>query len=122
MSTPEQRRRNPRFTCNGPAEVRFVVDEPLFPAKILNISAEGALIELLKPRLAHLNQRVELTFTVRHLLFRVRAEVRVIREGDVQIGFQFFELSHRMLTQIEDLVEELAMEEGVHIPRLAPLH
>ena len=122
MSAPDNRRRNPRFACNGPAELQLSVDAPTLPAKILNISSEGALIALLTPRIILLNTRIELTFTVHHLLFRVRAELRVAREGDTEYGFKFFSLSHRMLAQIEDLVEELAIAEGVHIPRLAPLH
>ncbi len=132
MSTPapipaaphaqDNRRRNPRFACNGPGEVLVTPDGPALPAKILNVSAEGALIALLTPRILLPNARVELTFTVNHLLFRVRAELRMGRPGDTEYGFQFFSLSSRMLAQIEDLVQELAVAEGVHVPRLAPLH
>ena len=117
---PDNRRRNPRFACNGPAEVLLTPDGPMLPARILNISAEGALIALQTPRILLPNARVELTFTVRHLLFRVRAEMRAARPGDEEFGFQFLSLSHRMLAQIEDVVQELAMEEGIHVPRLTP--
>ncbi len=125
MSAPvsqDNRRRNPRFACNGPAELLLTPDGLMLPARILNVSAEGALIALATPRILLPNARVELTFTVRGLLFKVRAELRVARPGDEEFGFQFFSLSHRMLAQIEDLVQELAIAEGVHVPRLAPLH
>ena len=122
MVRPNHLRPNPRVACNGPAEVHFAVDAPPIPARILNISAEGALVELLTPHPALLNTHVELTFTVHHLHIRVRAAVRVIRPCGLQIGCEFFSLSRRMLLQIQDLVEELARDEGVHIPRLAPLH
>ncbi len=118
----DNRRRNPRFACNGPAEVLLTPDGPTLPARILNLSAEGALIALLTPRILLPNARVELTFTVRGLLFRVRAELRAARPGDAEFGFQFVSLSQRMLAQIEDMVQELAIVEGVHVPRLAPLH
>ncbi len=123
MSIPQDnRRRNPRFAYNGPAEVLLTPDGVPLPARILNISAEGALIALLTPRILLPSARVELTFTVRGLLFRVRAELRAARPGDEEFGFQFISLSPRMLAQIEDLVQELAIAEGVHVPRLAPLH
>ena len=125
MSTEQNRRRNPRYSCNGPAEVQFSPSEPNqppYPARVLNISAEGALIALATPRITYPNALVELTFTVHHLLFRVRAEAKVIREGDIEIGFEFHNLSPRMLSQMEDLVTELAESEGEHISRLAPLH
>ncbi len=122
MDTPDNRRRNPRFACNGPAEVQLVIGEAPLSAKMLNISAEGALVELLTPHAVALDARIELTFTVHHLLFRVRADVRAARPCGLQLGCQFFSLSQRMLLQIQDLVEELARDEGVHIPRLAPLH
>ena len=122
MVTADNRRQTPRFACNGPAEVQLVVGEPPLAAKMLNISAEGALVELLTPHAVLLNARIELTFTVHHLLFRVRADVRVVRPCGLQVGCKFFSLSQRMLLQIQDLVEELARDEGIHIPRLAPLH
>ncbi len=122
MQSAENRRRNPRFACNGPAELQLSFNEPPLPAKILNISAEGVLIALLAPHPVPLGARVELSFTVHHLQFRVRADIRVIRPEGLQIGCQFFSLSDRVLAQIQDLVEELARDEGVHISRLAPLH
>lgn len=118
----DNRRRNPRFACNGPAAVLLVPDGPVLDARILNLSVEGALIALVSPRILLPNARVELSFTIRGLLFRVRAELRAARLGDQEFGFQFFALSHRMLAQIEDMVQELAVAEGVHVPRLAPLH
>jgi len=121
MQTPDNRR-NPRFACNGPAELQLSVDSPVLPAKILNISAEGALIALLALHPVPVNARVELSFTIHHLLFRVRAEIRVVRPCGLEIGCQFFSLSHRMLLQIQDLVEELARDEGISTPRLTPLH
>ncbi len=118
----ENRRRNPRYACNGPAEIVFSIGKPPHPARVLNISAEGVLIALAAPRITLPNAPAELTFTVHHLLFRVRAHARVVREGDTEIGFQFHDLSARMLAQIEDLVTELAEAEGEQILRLAPLH
>ena len=122
MSSNLNRRLNPRYACNGPAEVRFVVEKPAVAAKILNISAEGVLIALAEPALIVPSTPVELTFTIHHLLFRVRAHARVVRPGNVEIGFQFFNLSERMLLQIQDLVQELAETQGEEIPRLGPLH
>lgn len=122
MYTPCNRRRHPRFSCNGPAEVRLVVDEPPLAARMLSIGARGALVELLEPHAVALNARLELTFTIHHLLFRLRADVREIRPCGLQIGCEFFSLSQRTLLQIQDLVEELARDEGVRVLRLAPLH
>ena len=118
----EKARVKRRFACNGPAELHIAVGETPVAARILSISSDGVLIELLSPCPVALDARVELSFSIKHLLFRVRADVKLIRPCGLQIGCRFFSLSQRMLLQIQDLVEELARDEGLRMSRLAPLH
>ena len=49
---------------------------------------------------------VELTFSINHLPFRVRGQVRTLH-SDTTIGFQFPQLSERVRKQLEDLMKEI---------------
>jgi c-di-GMP-binding flagellar brake protein YcgR len=102
----KDKRRNPRFECSGIAAVQVNPLEPPYPARIADLSVEGCLIVLDKPKRLTLNIMVELIFNVNHLPFRVRAQVRAVR-SDTTVGFQFHQVSQRTCLQIEDLIDEL---------------
>ena len=61
---------------------------------------------LQKPQILEQDALVELTFHINHLPFRVRGQVKAVR-SDTRIGFEFPQLSKRVRTQLEDLVDEL---------------
>jgi hypothetical protein len=103
----EDRRRNARFACTGHADVLLAADAPLLPARIVNVSKGGCLIELQKPQSLDLGTSAELTFKANRLPFRMRVRAAAIRSGTL-VGFQFNPLSERVRRQLEELIEELA--------------
>lgn len=111
----EELRRAPRLQCSGLAGIQTLpaVEKPC-PAKIVNLSIGGCLIESERPLKLAADEIVELIFCVNHMPFRVRGRVRAIR-SDTLIGFQFPQLSERVRMQLLDLVGEL-------IEHLAKLH
>lgn len=102
----DERRRKPRFECSGIAGVQLDAGGIPYPARIVNLSAEGCLLVLKEPQRLSQDTIVELTFKVDNLKFRVWGQVRAIR-SDRQIGFQFPLLSDRVRGRIEDLIAQL---------------
>jgi hypothetical protein len=96
----KDRRRSPRFGCTGHADVLLAADAPLLPARVVNVSKGGCLIELQKPQSLDQDTSAELTF-------RMRVQVAAIRSGTM-VGFQFNPLSERVRGQFEELIGELA--------------
>lgn len=103
----QDRRQSPRFGCTGHADVLLAADTPLLPARVVNVSKGGCLIELQKSQCIDKNTSAELTFKVNSLPFRVRVQVASIR-SDTLVGFQFNSLSQRVQGQLEELIGELA--------------
>jgi hypothetical protein len=101
------RRRHPRFRCTGQADVLLATDAPRIPARVVDVSKRGCLIELRKAQNLDQDATVELTFTVNRLFFRVRVLAKAIR-SDTMVGFQFDTLSERVGAQLEELIEELS--------------
>ena len=100
-------RRSPRLQCSGLAGVQTLpACEKPCPARIINLSIGGCLMELERPLTLALNENVELIFCVNQMPFRVRGKVRALR-SETEIGFQFPQLSDRIRRQLEDLVGEL---------------
>lgn len=113
--TDDELRRSPRLQCSGLAGVQTLpACEKTCPAKIINLSIRGCLMELERPLTLVMDEIVGLIFCVNHTPFRVRGKVRTIR-SETLMGFQFPQLSDRTRRQLEDLVGEL-------IDHLARLH
>jgi hypothetical protein len=112
LSQGKDKRRHPRFGCCGYAKVQIPSDPMVHSAKILNLSLEGCLIEVMTP-IEKLEPVLDLTFTVNQLPFYVRGHIRYVR-ADRMIGFQFMQLSSRAREQLTDLLEELAEESAKH--------
>jgi hypothetical protein len=108
-------RSSPRLQCSGTAGVQTlpISDDPT-PAKIINLSTGGCLMELERPLTLAIDETVELIFCVNNWPFRVRGKVRAIR-SETLIGFQFPQLNDRIRRQLEDLIGEM-------IAHLAKLH
>lgn len=102
----EQRRSNPRLECRGEAELYRLGSGGGCAAAVLDLSVEGCLLKLEVPLLIALGEAVEIGFTVNKLPFRVRAEVRVVRQATT-LGFQFVQLSARARVRLSELIEEL---------------
>lgn len=108
----QDQRRSPRFPCSGSAEVHVSAIHGSHPARIENLSERGCRLVLLDVREIELEGIYELTFTVNRLPFRVRGQVRSIRGGGT-IGVEFVDLSKRSRMYLQDLVQELAEQQGI---------
>jgi len=107
LKSDEELRRAPRLQCSGLAGIQTLpACEKPCPAKIINLSIGGCLMESEKPLTLAMDEVVELIFCVNHMPFRVRGKVRAIRSHTV-MGFQFPQLSDRVRMQLQDLVGEL---------------
>jgi c-di-GMP-binding flagellar brake protein YcgR len=102
----QEKRHHPRLGCIGPAAVQVATGEPVIPAAIVDLSVGGCRVVLRQPRDLPTDTQVELTFSVHHLPFRVRGQVKAIR-SDSTIGLQFPVLSERVQKQLDDLMKEL---------------
>jgi hypothetical protein len=103
----EELRQSPRLGCRGIGAIQTLPpSEQPCPAKILNLSMGGCLMELKAPLDLAVDEIVELIFSVNQVPFHVRGQVRVIRPK-VSVGFQFLQLSERTRWHLSELIEEL---------------
>jgi len=99
------RRRHPRYACEGHAEVFVPHGALLFQGKILDLSLSGCFIETPALNLER-GTHVEVYFAARQMQFRVAGYIAVLyrRRG---AGIAFRNLSPRRAQQVADLVREL---------------
>ena len=103
----EELRQSPRLGCRGIGAIQTLPASALpCPAKILNLSVGGCLMELKGPLDLAVDEIVELIFNVNQMPFRVRGKVRVVRPK-LLVGFQFLELSERTRWHLHELIGEL---------------
>ncbi len=102
-----EQRRHRRHRCSGSAEVFLTAESAACAGSVVNLSVTGCLLILKEPQRLVRDARVELTFTVNHLPFRVLGEVKAIR-SDKEFGLYFPALSQRIRNRLEDLMKELA--------------
>lgn len=114
------RRRHPRYTCEGHAEVFVPHGALLFQGKILDLSISGCFIETPTLNLER-GTHVEVYFVARQMQFRVAGHIAVLyRKRGAGISFQ--NLSQRIVRQVTDLLREL--KEGAEpkeIPACNPI-
>jgi hypothetical protein len=103
----EELRQSPRLGCRGFGAVQTLpASERPCPARILNLSVGGCLMELKAPLELAVDEIVELIFNVNQMPFRVRAKVRAVRSKGL-VGFQFLQLSERTRRFLHELIAEL---------------
>jgi PilZ domain len=105
-----ERRRHPRYSCDGNAEVHLPHAGLLFHGRIQNLSVSGCYIE------TELNLErgtyVEVFFGLHQLRFRLAGNViGVDRRSGVRIAF--LNVTGRRATYIEELMRELAEKSEV---------
>ena len=111
----QQKRRHPRMECSGNASLHLLGEGIDFRGKIIDLSLEGCLIALEESAGLKVDAVVELSFSVRQLPFRVRAQVKVMR-SPLLIGFHFLMISGRASGQMGELIEELSDERLQQMP------
>lgn len=123
MNTPQaDRRRHPRYPCNGHAEVFIPHGALLFQGRILDLSLSGCFIETPALNLER-GTHVEVYFIAHQMQFRIAGHITVL-QGKRGAGVSFGNLSPRRACQLADLVRELKemaeLEENTLKRRTAP--
>jgi hypothetical protein len=103
----EDRRQQPRFPCNGNAEIRSLESGLCATGKIENLSLCGCRLLVEDCHKFRAGETVEMSFIVRQLPLRVQASVRQLHSGKA-VGVVFTLLSERGKRQLCDLIDELA--------------
>lgn len=101
-----EKRRHPRYGCEGYAEVFLPHGGLLFRGRILNLSMTGCYIETALLNLER-GTLVEIYFVTNQLQFRVLGNVAALRRKR-GAGIAFVSVSPRRAMQIAMLVSELA--------------
>lgn len=102
--TPVQdRRRNPRFACNGPVEVGVFDAEFLFRGEIQDLSMEGCYVRTRARLRLRRGTEVELRFSLAGEHVKCVARVMSFRPG-TGAGFEFMDLDEKPRKAIVRLI------------------
>ena len=102
----EDRRRSPRFSCSGHAEINCLPSTGLvLPGTIRDLSLHGCSVDTSSP--IDCGSRAEIVVRVNATSFRAVGEVRQIR-GRLGAGVEFLHLSAGGKDTLADLVTDLA--------------
>lgn len=114
---PVNRRRHPRYSCEGRAEVCVPQGGLLFRGRILDLSCSGCFIETPALRLER-GTLVEVYFVAHQRRFRVAGRIAVLhpKKG---AGIAFDPLGPRRTRELTELIAEL---KAVSQPSELPLH
>jgi c-di-GMP-binding flagellar brake protein YcgR len=102
-----EKREYARFACAGSAEVTLSAGTAPLAATILDISKEGCLLTLKVNKLIPAETRLEVSFEVNRLRFRVRGTLKSHRNNG-RIGIQFLNVNPRICRQLAELIDEMA--------------
>ncbi|HTY84542.1 MAG TPA: PilZ domain-containing protein [Silvibacterium sp.] len=111
-SPVEEKRRHPRYRCEGMAEVFLPHGGLLLRGRILNLSVSGCYIETAMLNLER-GTLVEVYFVTNRLQFRVQGNIAEVR-GKRGAGISFVNVSPRRAVQIARLVRELAEQQSTN--------
>jgi len=108
----EEKRRHPRYRCEGYAEVLLPQGALHFRGRILDLSVSGCFIETAMPNLER-GTVVEVYFVTNQLQFRVQGNIAEVRHKR-GAGIAFVNVSPRRAHQIAGLIAELAEKQNPH--------
>jgi hypothetical protein len=103
------KRRFPRVPCLGGSEIYWAAGSRPCAARIIELSLEGCLLSLVEPDTISCGTTLEVAFSVNHVPFRVRGEVRSV-QSDRRVGIYFDRLSERVKGHLDDLLLELRQD------------
>ncbi|WP_164981271.1 PilZ domain-containing protein [Silvibacterium dinghuense] len=109
-----ERRREPRFLCEGHAEIEVPHIGLKLQGEIHDLSRSGCFIEAPTVNLER-GTHVEVYFETRKICIRVAGNILVLRPR-TGVGIAFLPMSPRIAWQIEMLVEELKALNGAPCP------
>ncbi|MGA2967319.1 MAG: PilZ domain-containing protein [Terriglobales bacterium] len=102
--TDDDRRRSPRFSCGGGAEITHLPANGIFRGALRDLSLHGCCVD--STLLLDCGARAELVVRVNAASFRALGEVRAIR-GRSGAGMEFVRLSAGGRAVLADLIAEL---------------
>jgi hypothetical protein len=106
----EEKRRHPRYSCEGYAEVFLPHGGLLFRGRISNLSVSGCYIETTMANLER-GTLIEAYFVTNQLQFRVQGNIAEVRKRR-GVGIAFLNVSPRRAGQIATLIRELAEQQS----------
>jgi hypothetical protein len=108
----EEKRRHPRYRCDGTAEVFLPHGGLLLRGRISNLSVSGCYVETAMLNLER-GTLVEVYFVTNQLQFRVQGNIAEVRRKR-GAGISFVNVSPRRALQIARLVRELAERQSTN--------
>jgi hypothetical protein len=107
----EERRRSPRFSCDGQAQITRLPSNGIFvPGKIRDLSLGGCRVESALP--IEFGAQAEIVARVNHASFRAVGEVRAMPGGS-RACIEFVRLSSGGKDMLADLIAELERLQAV---------
>ena len=106
------KRRHPRYSCDGYAEVFLPHGGLLFRGRIANLSVSGCFIETTMANLER-GTLVEVYFVTNQLQFRMQGNIAEVRQKR-GAGISFVNVTPRRAVQIAALIGELAEKVAAH--------
>ena len=105
------RRRSPRFSCGGQAEINCLPSTGVIvPGTLRDLSLHGCRVEITRP--IDCGARAEIIVHVKAASFRALGTVRAIR-GRSDAGVEFVQLSAGGKEKLEELMAELARSQAL---------
>jgi hypothetical protein len=107
---PPERRKFPRFPCEGTAKVIVLGGGLTFTGKLQDLSATGCCVITEIAFSLERGTQVEILMVLNHITFRVAGGVR--SSGKVRgVGIEFMSVSARCAHLIQDLIAELEAQQ-----------
>ena len=105
----QNRRATPRLEVDGPASLLLLKHESSVPCRVVDLSMGGCRIETDYLLIAGLHARVEVSFTVRRLVFRFMGTTQWT-DGRHQVGIHFAEMTARRRDELAEILHEVEEE------------
>ena len=100
----DERRYNPRYECEGSAEIRVPSQGRLLRGRIVNLSLGGCYIETSAS--LDIGTKIEIVLRVAGLAFRAAGEIKSVY-GSAGVGIQFTGMSAGGRSRLNELIGEL---------------
>jgi len=113
-----QRRATPRLSVDGPASLLVVKHESSVACRVVDLSRGGCRIRTEQRFLAGSQARVEVSFTVNGLLFRLNGLTQWT-DGAHQVGIRFVDVTRRRMDELVELLIEVDQENAAKAAKAA---
>jgi len=113
-----QRRATPRLSVDGPASLLVVKHELRVACRVVDLSRGGCRIRTEEKFLAGPQSRVEVSFTVNGLIFRLNGLTQWA-DGAHELGIRFVDVTSRRMDELVELLTEVEEENAAKAAKLA---